>query len=438
MDIKTKLAILSDAAKYDVSCSSSGSKRPSQKGDLGSTHTAGICHSFTPDGRCISLLKILLTNYCIYDCTYCINRQSNDVPRAAFTVDEVVDLTINFYRRNYIEGLFLSSAIIKNPNHTMELLTSVLKKLRLDYHFKGYIHVKAIPGASDDLIKECGLYADRMSVNIELPSSSSLKLLAPQKHAHDILKPMNLIHSRILETEDNRRLFQSTPLFVPGGQSTQLIVGASPENDLSILTLSENLYHKYGLKRVYYSAYVPVNQHQLLPSVTSPPVMREHRLYQGDWLLRFYGFKAGELLDEQNPHFDSNFDPKTSWALRHLHLFPIEINKAPFEMLIRVPGIGIQGAKKIVSARRLSNLTFEDLKKLRIVLKRAQYFILCKGKYNGQVAYNDTLIRQALSPSLDLNIAENTAYQLSLFDSSTPANPLLLLDDLSTSLTGEL
>lgn len=438
MNLKTKLEILSDAAKYDVSCSSSGSTRQSKKGDLGSTQSAGICHSFTPDGRCISLLKILLTNYCIYDCAYCINRQSNDIRRAAFSVDEVVNLTLNFYRRNYIEGLFLSSAIVKNPNHTMELLTAVLKRLRTAYNFRGYIHVKAIPGASDELIHECGLYADRMSVNIELPSSNSLKLLAPDKLANDIFKPMSLIRNHIHESKDNRQHFKSAPLFVPGGQSTQLIVGASPESDLSILNLSENLYNKYHLKRVYYSAYVPINQSTHLPLLKSPPVMREHRLYQGDWLLRLYGFKAQELLDEHTPNFDINFDPKTSWALRNLHLFPIEVNKAPFEMLVRVPGIGLLGAKKIVSARRITNLTFNDLKKLRIVLKRAQYFILCNGKYNGSVAYDDMLIRHALAPPIDLNeFDNNVGTQLNLFE-SPHSSPIMLLDDLPTALTGEL
>lgn len=438
MDIKTKLEILSDAAKYDVSCSSSGSNRSSKKGNLGSTHSSGICHSFTPDGRCIALLKILLTNFCIYDCAYCINRQSNDISRAAFSVDEVVDLTINFYRRNYIEGLFLSSAIVQNPNHTMELLTSVLKKLRLEKGFRGYIHVKAIPGASEDLITECGLYADRMSINIELPSSKSLKLLAPNKAATDILKPMGLIKSHIQESIENRKYSRKSPLFVPGGQSTQLIVGASPESDLNILNLSQGLYDKYALKRVYYSAYVPINKDTNLPLLKSPPVMREHRLYQGDWLLRIYGFRAQELLDEKNPNFDINFDPKTSWALRNLHLFPIEVNTAPFETLIRIPGIGIRGAKKIVSARRLAYLDFTDLKKLRIVLKRAQYFILCKGKYNGNVGYDDEKIRQAIKPELDLNIVENAPEQLSLFDSIASSQKLLLLDDRGTALTGEL
>ncbi|MEG0153262.1 MAG: putative DNA modification/repair radical SAM protein [Niameybacter sp.] len=436
MDLKTKLEILSDAAKYDVSCSSSGSNRKPEKGKLGSTNTSGICHSFTPDGRCISLLKILLTNYCVYDCAYCINRHSNDIPRATFTVDEVVNLTINFYRRNYIEGLFLSSAIIQNPNHTMELLTAILRKLRNEYNFRGYIHVKAIPGASDDLIKECGLYADRMSVNIELPSSQSLKLLAPNKAAHDILKPMNLIRTNIIEHQDNLKAFRHAPLFVPGGQSTQLIVGATPESDLKIMQLSEGLYNKYDLKRVYYSAYIPINQGSHLPIIKSPPVMREHRLYQGDWLLRYYGFKVHELLDTIHPNFDINFDPKTSWALRHMDQFPLEVNTAPFELLIRVPGIGIRGAKKIISSRRLAPLSFDDLKKLRIILKRAQYFILCQGKYNGNISYDEEKIRLAIKPELDLNLIEQSSQQLSLFD-TTPI-PFLLLNDLPTALTGEL
>lgn len=320
----------------------------------------------------------------------------------------------------------------------MELLTTVLKKLRIQEGFRGYIHVKAIPSASESLINECGLYADRMSVNIELPSSKSLKLLAPNKAAHDILKPMKLIKSHILESTENRKLFRHAPLFVPGGQSTQLIVSASPESDLNIMNLSQGLYDKYSLKRVYYSAYIPVNEGSDLPIIKSPPVMREHRLYQGDWLLRLYGFRADELLNDQNPNFDINFDPKTSWALRNMHLFPIEVNTAPFEMLIRVPGIGLNGAKKIVSARRLSNLTFEDLKKLRIVLKRAQYFILCSGKYNGNVSYDDEKIRLAINPELDLNLVENTSHQLSLFDEPHSTSKMLLLDDLPTALTGEL
>lgn len=438
MELTEKLEILSGAAKYDVSCSSSGSNRKSIKGALGSTSQGGICHSFTPDGRCISLLKILLTNYCIYDCTYCINRKSNDVPRAAFSVDEVVELTMNFYRRNYIEGLFLSSAVIQSPDHTMELLLKVASKLRLEHQFKGYIHIKAIPGASKELITTCGFYADRMSVNIELPSSSSLKLLAPEKKPEEIFKPMSMLKNCILESKENRQSSKKSPLFVPGGQSTQLIVGASPETDLNILTLSQGLYKKYGLKRVYYSAYVPVNTHTNLPAIITPPTMREHRLYQGDWLLRFYGFKAQELLDESNPLFDVNFDPKTSWALRHLDQFPLEINTAPYEMLLRVPGIGIRGAQKIVSARKLGLLDFEDLIKLRIVLKRAQYFILCKGKYHGSVACDEDKIREVLTPPIDLSILDHSHEQLSLFNSITPLAGVNLLTDSHSALTGEL
>ncbi|MGL4345403.1 MAG: putative DNA modification/repair radical SAM protein, partial [Cellulosilyticaceae bacterium] len=394
-----------------------------------------------PDGRCVSLLKILLTNYCIYDCTYCINRRSNDVPRAAFTVQEVVDLTMNFYRRNYIEGLFLSSAVIVSPDHTMELLTAVLTKLRIEEGFRGYIHVKAIPGASPTLIERCGQLADRMSVNIELPSSSSLKLLAPDKEPSEIFKPMSLIRSHITESIANRRTSRKAPLFVPGGQSTQLIVGASPETDLNILTLAEGLYNKYDLKRVYYSAYVPVNTHTHLPTLATPPTLREHRLYQSDWLLRMYGFKADELLDARHPLLDINFDPKTSWALRHMEHFPLEVNTAPYEMLLRVPGIGIRGAKKIVSARRLGLLDYADLIKLRIVLKRAQYFILCKGKYHGSVACDESKIRSTLSPIVDLNQVDTTHHtQLTLFDGYSPITPnkLLLLSDSPSALTGEL
>ena len=377
MELSEKLRILSGAAKYDVSCSSSGSNRGGKKGSLGSASSSGICHSFTPDGRCISLLKILLTNCCIYDCSYCINRRSNDVERATFTADEVVNLTMNFYRRNYIEGLFLSSAIIKNANFTMEILTEVVEKLRNEHNFGGYIHLKAIPGADEELINKAGRLVDRMSVNLELPSDKSLKLLAPEKNKEEIFKPIKNIKNQIIINKEERRKYKNSSIFVPGGQSTQLIVGATKETDLNILTLSENLYNKFALKRVYYSAYVPVNTGKNLPDIKNPPTLREHRLYQGDWLLRVYGFNSNELLNEANPNFDINFDPKTTYALNNIHLFPVEINKAPYEMLIRVPGIGIRGAKKIVSARRVNSLDFLDLKKLGIVLKRAQYFITC-------------------------------------------------------------
>ena len=469
MELNEKLRILSDAAKYDVSCSSSCSKRSTKKGDLGSVAAAGICHSFSPDGRCISLLKILLSNCCIYDCSYCINRKSNDVERATFTPDEIVNLTINFYRRNYIEGLFLSSAIVKNPDFTMELMLNVVRKLRIQYKFKGYIHLKAIPGADKELIRQAGLYADRMSVNLELPSAQSLKLLAPDKTKHDILAPMNNIKNDILINKEERKKYRNSPVFVPGGQSTQLIVGATKENDLSILNLSENLYNRFDLKRVYYSAYVPVNRGGNLPDLKNPPTLREHRLYQGDWLLRKYGFKAHELLNDKNPNFDINFDPKTTYALNNFDEFPIEINRASYETLIRIPGIGLIGARKIVSARRISFLEFEDLKKLGVVLKRAQYFITCRGKYYGSVDFDDEKIKKALMPKVDLNIIDNEGVQLSFFDNASESNDIikkndneisklllnmdsdnstndillpdkkiLLLDDKSTAITGEL
>lgn len=453
MDIQEKLEILSGAAKYDVSCSSSGSKRSAKAGSLGSVSSGGICHTYTPDGRCVSLLKILLTNYCIYDCAYCMNRKSNAIPRAAFSVDEVVALTINFYRRNYIEGLFLSSAVVQSPNHTMELLSEVLRKLRVDHNFGGYIHVKAIPGASQELIDTAGLYADRMSVNIELPSDQSLKLLAPDKKKEDIFKPMKQISTQISANQEERKKYKKAPVYVPGGQSTQLIIGATPDSDFNILSLSEKLYNKYSLKRVYYSAYIPVNNGGHLPEIKNPPTLREHRLYQGDWLLRQYGFKAGELLNEQKPDFDINFDPKTNWALNNLHLFPVEINKVPYGTLLRVPGIGVRSAQKITSARRIAPLTYEDLKKLGVVLKRAQYFITCSTKYYGLVAMDETKIRTALKPKLDLNVLDNPFEQLNLFEKlpnfgaqlvlpQTPAfllpAKLLLSGDSLTSVTGEL
>lgn len=445
MEIDEKLRILTGAAKYDVSCSSSGSNRSSKKGNIGSTAQSGICHSFTPDGRCISLLKILLTNYCIYDCSYCINRRTNDIERATFTADEIVNITMNFYRRNYIEGLFLSSSIINSPNFTMELLTTVVYKLRNEHNFRGYIHLKAIPGADEELITKAGSLVDRMSVNIELPSSKSLKLLAPEKSKDDIFKPMGDIKNNIITNKYERTKYKNSPIFVPGGQSTQLIVGATKDSDLNILNLTENLYNKFDLRRVYYSAYIPVNSGVNLPTLKNPPTLREHRLYQGDWLLRVYGFKAKELLNEKNPNFDINFDPKTTYALNNINLFPVEINKAPYNTLIRIPGIGIRGAQKIVSARKINLLDFFDLKKLGIVIKRAQYFITCKGKYYGSTSFDDMKIRKALTPKFDLNSID--AEQLSFFDNNksnsiiskySPNNKLLLLNDKSTSITGEL
>ena len=449
LTLNEKLSILSAAAKYDVSCSSSGSKRKNTNEGLGNAASSGICHSFTPDGRCISLLKILLTNICIYDCKYCINAKTKDSKRAMFTPDEVVSLTINFYKRNYIEGLFLSSAIVKNPNYTMELLLTVVKKLRVEENFNGYIHLKAIPGADDSLIKEAGKYADRMSVNIELPSANSLKLLAPEKSKENILAPMGVIKNTIIENKDLKKKVKSTPLFVPGGQSTQLIVGATAESDFKIINLSQNLYNKYNLRRVYYSAYVPVVKNEKsLPDITHPPLVREHRLYQADWLLRYYGFNAKELLKNENDNFDLNFDPKTSWALNNIDKFPIEINKASYETLLRVPGIGVRSAKRIIVTRKVHLLNFEDLKKLGIVLKRAKYFITCKGKYYGDVTFDDEKIRKRL---LYLTMPKNnfdSSEQLSFFDNiyakdkSTnlflpEGNKILLPEDKSTSLTGE-
>lgn len=376
--VQEKLKILADAAKYDVSCSSSGSSRRNTPGGVGNSVAAGICHSFTDDGRCISLLKILMTNHCIYDCAYCINRRTNDRPRATFTVQEVVDLTIGFYRRNYIEGLFLSSGVIKNPDYTMERLMLVAKKLRLEERYNGYIHMKAIPGASQELIQAAGHYADRLSVNIEIPTEQQLKKLAPEKDFQSVLQPMNQIHQGIQQYKDERQKFRHIPKFSPAGQSTQLIVGASPESDRQILQLSSNLYQRQKLKRVYYSGYLPVNEYdQRLPAIQTPPLVRENRLYQSDWLMRFYEFSADEILSPEQPFLDLDVDPKLAYAIRNLHLFPVDINKADYHMILRVPGIGVQSARMIVDARRFRHLTSYHLKKIGVVLKRAQYFISC-------------------------------------------------------------
>jgi len=379
MDIMQKLEILADAAKYDVACTSSGSNRASKQGQLGNAVACGICHSFTADGRCISLLKVLLTNQCIYDCQYCSNRRSSDVPRAAFTPEEVAELTIRFYQRNYIEGLFLSSAVVLNPDYTMELLISALHIVRHKYKFNGYIHVKAIPGADDALIRQAGLLADRMSVNIELPSQASLEKFAPDKTKADILAPMKHLRNGIIQSKNELSIYRHAPKFAPAGQSTQLIVGASPESDSKIVTLAEGLYNKYKLKRVFYSAYIPVGGNPLLP-IARPPLRREHRLYQADFLLRFYNFTAGELFANPDDNLSLDMDPKCQWALNNLHMFPVEVNKADYLTLLRVPGIGQRSADKIIAARRVSTLDFESLKKMRVVLKRAKYFILCDGK----------------------------------------------------------
>ena len=395
--IEEKLRILSDAAKYDVSCSSSGSSRKNTNNGLGNAAMSGICHSWSADGRCISLLKILMTNYCIYDCKYCINRKGNDIERAILTPDEIVKLTVNFYRRNYIEGLFLSSGIIRSADYTMELMIAVAKKLRLEEKFNGYIHMKVIPGASRELIHEIGLYVDRVSVNIEFAENSALKLLAPDKKATDISTSMGLIRKNMLENAEDKKLFKSTPSFIPAGQTTQMIIGASGESDYSILTRSENLYKNFELKRVYYSGYVPVNKSGILVSTDQAvPMIREHRLYQADWLLRFYEFKADEILDEKDPFVDPLLDPKTNWAIKNSHFFPIEINKATYKELLRVPGIGVTSAKRIVMTRKYSTIRYEHLKKLGIVIKRAKYFIVVNGEFLGFKKENPELLRNAL------------------------------------------
>ena len=380
-ELLKKLEILTDAAKYDVACTSSGVDRSGRPGALGNAVKAGICHSFAADGRCISLLKVLLSNDCAYDCAYCVNRRSCDGPRATFTPEELCRLTVEFYRRNYIEGLFLSSAVVKNPDYTSELMLMTLKKLREEERFWGYVHVKAIPGADPRLTHALGLYADRMSVNIELPSQKSLALLAPQKSKEKILAPMGLIRDGIRENAADLVKYRAAPKFVPAGQSTQMIIGATPETDRQILALTEGLYRKYQLKRVFFSAYMPVVSDRNLPARdTPPPLLREHRLYQADWLLRFYGFSAGEILDDQHPDFNPLLDPKCNWAVNHMEHFPVEVNRAPYEMLLRVPGIGVKSAKRIRAARRYAALDFDALKKLGVVLKRARYFILCSGK----------------------------------------------------------
>ena len=394
--IDEKLRILSDAAKYDVSCSSSGSGRKNTNNGLGNGAISGICHSWSADGRCVSLLKILMTNYCIYDCKYCISRKSNDIERAILTPDEIVRLTINFYRRNYIEGLFLSSGVIKNADYTMEQMIAVAKKLRLEERFNGYIHMKVIPGASRELIHEMGLYVDRVSVNIELAESKALKLLAPDKKPTDISTSMGLIRKNQIQNTEEKKLFKSTPSFIPAGQTTQMIIGAGGESDYAILSKSENLYKNFDLKRVYYSAYVPVNKSGILANADAVPMIREHRLYQADWLLRFYDFKAGEILDEKNPFIDPLLDPKANWAVQNWHLFPMEINRASYKDLLRIPGIGVTSAKRIVMARKYSIIKYEHLKKLGVVIKRAKYFITVNGEFLGFRKESPELIRNAL------------------------------------------
>lgn len=418
MSVYDKLQILSDAAKYDVACTSSGVDRKGNGKGIGNCIAPGICHSFSADGRCISLLKILFTNECIFDCKYCINRASNDVVRTSFTPEEVCELTMEFYRRNYIEGLFLSSGVLHNPNYTMELLYQTLYKLRNEYHFQGYIHVKAIPGSSQDLIDKTGFLADRMSINLELPTSEGLKKLAPHKSRKTILAPMRQIQNRREENRYDVAVYRSAPKFVPAGQSTQMIIGATPENDYEIISVAESLYQKFDLKRVFYSAFVHVNEDSNLPMLPGgPPLLREHRLYQADWLLRFYGFQAGELLSEKRPNFNVLIDPKCDWALGHLENFPIEINRADYFTLLRVPGIGTKSARRIVQARRFGNLKFEDLKKMGVVLKRALYFITCQGRMMYPVKIDeDYILRNLLSVGEKLPFEANGYRQLSLFD----------------------
>ena len=421
MSIYEKLQILTDAAKYDVACTSSSVERKGDGTGIGNCSKAGICHSFSADGRCISLLKILFTNECIYDCKYCVNRSSNDVIRTSFTPDEICTLTMEFYRRNYIEGLFLSSGILKNPNYTMELIYAALYKLRHVCNFQGYIHVKAIPGADPILIQKVGFLADRMSVNLELPTAESLRLLAPHKSRKNILAPMRLVQEKSKENRQELTLYKSAPRFVPAGQSTQMIIGASPETDYQILRVAESLYQKFGLKRVFYSAFVAVNEDKALPARTSdgPPLLREHRLYQADWLLRYYKFEANELLNEKNPNFNIFLDPKCNWALNHLEYFPVEVNRASYDVLLRVPGIGYKSAGRIVKARRFGSLGFEDLRKMGVVLKRALYFITCSGKmmYKTKIE-EDYITRNLLNTKERLpdSVAGMNYQQLSLFD----------------------
>ena len=419
MELLDKLTILSDAAKYDAACTSSGVRRKFQPGKIGNTSSsiAGCCHSFSADGRCVTLLKVLMTNCCVYDCKYCVNRRSNDTRRAAFTPRELAELTIGFYRRNYIEGLFLSSGVLRNADYTTEQMIRALRILRQEYGFNGYIHAKAIPGTSPELVQQLGLLADRMSVNIELPSHQGLQTLAPDKTREAILRPMGLIRDKVSESRQELVKYKHAPAFAPAGQSTQLIVGATKDTDRHILHLTEALYQKYRLKRVFYSAYVPVVENSLLPSLdTKPPLLREHRLYQADWLLRFYGFQASELLDEAHPDFNPQLDPKCSWAVSHLEHFPVEIMRADYETLLRVPGIGPTSARRIVSARRTAHLRFEDLKKLGVVVKRAQFFLVCDGHAAPGLRFSpESIVRQLEAVERGL-LPSGEMQQLSLFD----------------------
>ena len=419
MDVLEKLTVLTDAAKYDAACTSSGGNRTAKKGYIGNTSSSvsGCCHSFSADGRCVTLLKVLMTNCCVFDCKYCVNRRSNDTKRAAFTPHELADLTISFYRRNYIEGLFLSSGVLRSPDYTTELMIKALRILREEYRFNGYIHAKAIPGTAPELVEQLGFLADRLSVNIELPSEAGLRTLAPDKTKQAILSPMRQIQVRGKPSKEELVKYRHAPKFAPAGQSTQLIVGATADSDFHILRLTQGLYDRYRLKRVFYSAYVPVVEHALLPSKdVKPPLLREHRLYQADWLLRFYGFRAEELLDEQHPDFNPLVDPKCSWALAHLDFFPVEVNTADYEALLRVPGIGVTSARRILTARRAGKLRIEDLQKMGVVMKRAQYFLTASGKRaEGLLFTPDSLLRNLIAAEHPL-LPDAEPVQLSLFD----------------------
>lgn len=419
-----KLTILTDAAKYDVACTSSGVQRRGKRSGIGNASACGICHSFSADGRCISLLKVLMSNSCCYDCSYCVNRRSNDTQRATFTPRELAELTIAFYRRNYIEGLFLSSGIVRNPDYTAELIIRTLRILREEYRFNGYIHAKGIPGADERLIHQMGLLADRMSINIELPSEKSLSYLAPEKNREAVLRPMSQINQGILQNRNELALYRHAPRFAPAGQSTQMIVGATDDTDRQILRLTAGLYRKYRLKRVFFSAYMPVVSDSRLPSLNvKPPLLREHRLYQADWLLRFYGFNADEILDDAHPYFNPLLDPKCNWALNHPEYFPVEINRAAYEQLLRVPGIGVRSAQRIINARRVSRLDTDALKRLGVVLKRAQYFITLSGRAAVGGHITPGILMQALSSDQGMREMPDCFEQLSLFD-PTPEDML--------------
>ncbi|MDR1082544.1 MAG: putative DNA modification/repair radical SAM protein [Coriobacteriales bacterium] len=425
MELLDKLTILADAAKYDVACTSCGVNRQAVKGQLGSATSAGICHTFSADGRCVTLLKVLLSNVCSYDCAYCVNRRSNDIPRATFSARELAELTIGFYRRNYIEGLFLSSGILKNPDYTTERMCEAIHILREDYGFRGYIHAKAIPGTSEELLVRLGVLVDRMSLNIEFPSEKSLKLLAPEKAGESALRPMAFVRDGIKANYQDKRLSTvRRTRFVPAGQSTQMIVGASPESDYHILKLSASLYQRLELQRVFFSAYIPINSNPLLPATSEVSLLREHRLYQADWLMRFYEFDVDEIIDEEHPFLDPLIDPKCNWALNHIDQFPVEVNRVPYEMLLRIPGIGVRGAKRVVCARRERSLRFEDLKRLNITLKRAKYFITCNGKFADGVLFDPlSIYRELTRQAKGRRFKGVLDGQLSLFDEKSEPAP---------------